>query len=135
LALAIEHTGSTSVPGLAAKPILDIALVVPDSSDEDSYVPDLGAAGYIFHLREPDWYEHRLLKRTGPAVNLHVFSVGSIEVERMVRFRDLLRSNHALRVRYESVKRSLAERSWTSVQDYANAKSEVIAEILSHRPI
>jgi len=118
------------VPGLAAKPVIDIALSVPDSSDEAAYVPALEKAGYRLHLREPDWFEHRLLKGTDPAVNLHVFTVGSAEVERMVRFRDLLRSNEELRCRYEGVKRSLADRSWSTVQAYADAKTEVIAEIL-----
>jgi GrpB-like predicted nucleotidyltransferase (UPF0157 family) len=65
-------------------------------------------------------------------VNLHVFTVGSVEVDRMIRFRDILRTDDVLRLRYEKVKVSLAERSWGSVQDYADAKSDVIAEILEH---
>src|SRR5881392_1610350 len=75
-ALLVEHTGSTSVPGLAAKPILDIVLVVADSTDEAAYVTSLEAAGYDLHTREPDWYEHRMLRGRDPAVNLHVFSQG-----------------------------------------------------------
>jgi GrpB protein len=73
----LEHVGSTSVPGLAAKPVIDILLIVPDSSDEPAYLPDLQAAGYVLVIREPDWYEHRCLKGPGTAVNLHVYSPGA----------------------------------------------------------
>jgi GrpB-like predicted nucleotidyltransferase (UPF0157 family) len=72
----IEHTGSTSVPGLAAKPIIDISLAVPDSSDEPSYVLPLEAAGYVLRIREPDWFEHRLFKGPDTDINLHVFTQG-----------------------------------------------------------
>ena len=72
----IEHTGSTSVPGLSAKPIIDISLEVPDSADEETYVPSLEAAGYVLTIREPDWFEHRLFKGPDTNVNLHVFSAG-----------------------------------------------------------
>jgi GrpB-like predicted nucleotidyltransferase (UPF0157 family) len=58
-ALLVEHVGSTSVPGLAAKPIIDIAVVVPDSGDESAYVPALEAVGYRMRIRTPDWEEHR----------------------------------------------------------------------------
>jgi GrpB-like predicted nucleotidyltransferase (UPF0157 family) len=72
----LEHVGSTAVPGLAAKPIIDMCLVVSDSSNEGSYVPVLEAAGYVLRIREPEWYEHRLLKGPDPNVNLHVYSEG-----------------------------------------------------------
>src|SRR5829696_1106550 len=88
----LEHVGSTSVPGLPAKPIIDILLVVPDSSDESAYVPDLEAAGYVLRLREPDWHQHRLFKGPDNPVNLHVFSPGSSEIPRMLGFRDYLRT-------------------------------------------
>jgi len=84
----LEHVGSTSVPGLAAKPVVDIALEVPDTRDEDAYVADLEAAGYTLRIREPEWFEHRLLKRTQPPVNLHVFSAGCEETDKMLLFRD-----------------------------------------------
>ena len=87
----LEHAGSTSVPGLAAKPIIDIVLAVPDSSDEGAYVPALEAAGYVLRIREPDWYEHRLFKGPDTNVNLHVFSEGCEEIARMLAFRDHLR--------------------------------------------
>ncbi len=60
-ALRIEHVGSTSVPGLAAKPVIDILVVVPDSSDESDCLPRLAAAGYVLRVREPEWNEHRML--------------------------------------------------------------------------
>jgi GrpB-like predicted nucleotidyltransferase (UPF0157 family) len=130
-ALLVEHAGSTSIPGLAAKPIVDILLVVADSADEAAYVPALERAGYVLRVREPDWFEHRLLKDTNPTVNLHVFSSGSAEVERMLRFRDHLRRDASDRELYERTKRELARREWKYVQHYADAKSDVVEEILA----
>ena len=129
-ALQVEHTGSTSIPGLAAKPIIDIVLVVADSTDEAAYVPPLEGAGYVLRIREPDWFEHRLLKGTDPAANVHVFSPGCVEVERMLLFRDRLRANDAERELYERTKRELSQREWKFVQHYADAKSEVVEGII-----
>lgn len=129
-ALLLEHVGSTSVPNLAAKPRIDIALVVADSADEESYVPSLEAAGYVLRIREPDWHEHRLFSRIELELNLHVFSLGSVEIERLLRFRDHLRSNEADRLLYERTKRELAGRTWRHVQHYADAKTNVVEEIL-----
>jgi GrpB-like predicted nucleotidyltransferase (UPF0157 family) len=129
--LGLEHAGSTSVPGLAAKPIIDIVLAVADSADEQAYVPALGSAGYELTIREQDWYEHRALKGTDPKVNLHVFSDGCPEIGRMTAFRDRLRTNAADRELYENTKRDLARRTWRYTQDYADAKSEVVEEILT----
>ncbi len=89
--LRLEHVGSTSVPGLVARPIIDILLVVANSADESVYVPPLEAQGYVLRIREPEWHQHHLLKGPDSTVNLHVFSAGSEEVDRMVRFRDRLR--------------------------------------------
>jgi GrpB-like predicted nucleotidyltransferase (UPF0157 family) len=111
-ALQIEHAGSTAVPGLAAKPIIDIVLVVADSSDEAAYVPALESAGYLLRVREPDWFQHRLLKGPDANVNVHVFSPGCAEIERMLLFRDWLRSNAADRELYERAKRELARQEW-----------------------
>lgn len=128
--VALEHTGSTSVPGLSAKPIIDMTLAVPDSSDESSYVPQLEAAGYRLTIREPDWFEHRLLKGPDTNINLHVFSAGCEEIGRMTSFRDHLRTNDADRSLYEQAKRELAKREWKYVQNYADAKTKVIHEIM-----
>jgi GrpB-like predicted nucleotidyltransferase (UPF0157 family) len=131
--LAVEHTGSTSVPGLAAKPIIDITMVVRDVLDEDAYVPDLEAAGYVLRIREqePDWYDHRVFKGPDTNVNLHVFSAGCVELERMVGFRDWLRTHDDDRELYERTKRELLQREWTYVQLYADAKTEVVEEIMA----
>jgi len=129
--MRIEHVGSTSVPGLCAKPIIDILLVVADSADEPSYVPALEAEGYVLRIREPHWHQHRLLKGPETEVNLHVFSVGSEEVERMRKFRDRLRADPKARERYARTKRRLARRTWKYVQNYADAKSEVVEAILA----
>ncbi|GAB1512867.1 GrpB family protein [Actinophytocola sp. KF-1] len=135
IALSIDHAGSTSVPGLPAKPIIDILLQVDDSADEDAYVPALEAAGYTLRVREPEWLEHRLLRRRDEPhdVNLHVFSPrhAAEEIHRMLAFRDWLRTNDADRDLYASTKRALSTREWRYVQDYADAKSEVVQQILT----
>ncbi len=130
-ALRIEHVGSTSVPGLDAKPIIDIDLVVADSSEEDAYVPQLEAAGYVLRIREPDWHEHRLFKGPDTNVNVHTFSDGCEEVDAMVAFRDRLRTNDDDRDLYLKAKRKLAAREWKYVQNYADAKSAAVREILA----
>ncbi|HEY4021060.1 MAG TPA: GrpB family protein [Pseudonocardiaceae bacterium] len=127
----VDHVGSTSVPGLAAKPVIDILLVVQDSSDEPDYVPDLEAAGYVLRVREPDWYEHRLFKGPDTDINLHVHSPESPEIRRHLLFRDRLRDNSEERDLYLRTKRELAAREWKYVQHYADAKTEVIEQILA----
>jgi GrpB-like predicted nucleotidyltransferase (UPF0157 family) len=129
--LRIEHVGSTSVPGLAAKPLIDVVLVVAESSDEEAYVPALEAAGYVLRIREPEWHEHRLFKGPDTNVNVHTFSDGCAEIERMVGFRDWLRAHRDDRELYAHAKRKLAAREWKYVQNYADAKSDVVEEILS----
>jgi GrpB-like predicted nucleotidyltransferase (UPF0157 family) len=128
--IRIEHTGSTAVPGLPAKAIIDIVLEVRDTSVETEYVPDLEAAGYVLRIREPDWFEHRLFKGTDRDVNLHVFPARCDEVERMLLFRDWLRTHSDERMLYATVKRELAARGWKYGQQYADAKSAVVAEIM-----
>ena len=129
-ALRIEHVGSTSVPGLAAKPLIDIVLVVSDTRDEDTYVPPLESAGYVLRIREPDWFEHRLFKGPDTNVNVHTFSDGCEEVDRMVGFRDWLRTHDEECAVYLAAKRELAANRWKYVQNYADAKSAVVREIL-----
>ena len=128
--LLLEHVGSTSVPGLAAKPIIDLLLVVDDSADELSYIPDLEAAGYVLRVREPDWYEHRMFKGPDTDINLHVFSLGCPEIDRVLLFRNWLRSNASDRQLYECTKRELARLDWKYTQNYADAKTAVIEDIL-----
>jgi GrpB-like predicted nucleotidyltransferase (UPF0157 family) len=130
-AVMIEHVGSTSVPGLAAKPRIDILLIVPNSGDEPSYVPDLEAAGYVLRIREPEWYEHRVFKGPDTDVNLHVFSPGCVEIDRMLGFRDWLRAHPEDRELYERTKRELASQPWEFTQNYADAKTAVVEEIIA----
>lgn len=134
IAVRSEHVGSTSVPGLAAKPVIDIALAVPDSSAEDSFVPALEAAGFRFYLREPEQHEHRLFYCRAEfghdhAVNLHVYTAGCVEFDRYLVFRDWLRVNEDDRALYQQTKQELAKRDWEFVQDYADAKTAVIQQI------
>ena len=129
--LLLEHVGSTSVPGLAAKPIIDMILAVADSSDESSYVPQLAKIGYVLKIREPDWYAHRVLKPEDKKANLHVFTMGCEEIERMLAFRDWLRKHPEDKKLYETKKRDLSQQVWQYMQHYADAKSAVIQEIMS----
>jgi GrpB-like predicted nucleotidyltransferase (UPF0157 family) len=139
--VAIHHAGSTAVLGLPAKPVIDIVLAVQDPTDESSYVPPLEAVGYTFHHREAEWHQHRLLKRgtphlpydqprDEPRVNLHVFPEGCDEVRRMLAFRDWLVRDETDRRLYARTKRELSCRPWETVQDYADAKTQVVAEIM-----
>jgi GrpB-like predicted nucleotidyltransferase (UPF0157 family) len=128
--LRIEHAGSTSIPGLAAKPVIDAVLVVADSADEQAYAPALEAAGYVLRIPEAGWHEHRMFNAQDRDINLHVFSSGCPEIARMLMFRDWLRTDAADRGRYERVKRELVKQEWKDVQSYADAKTEVIEEIL-----
>jgi GrpB-like predicted nucleotidyltransferase (UPF0157 family) len=119
------------VPGLGAKPIIDVVLGVADPADEPAYVPLMEAGGYVLRIREPDWYEHRVFKGPDTDVNLHVFAADSPEIVRMLAFRDRLRTHDDERRRYEDAKRELAAREWTYVQEYADAKGEVVEGIIA----
>lgn len=129
-ALRIEHVGSTSVPGLAAKPVIDIHLAVQDSADETAHGSPLEKAGFRLIVREPDWFEHRMYVDLDPEVNLHVFSKGCPELARCRLFRDWLRIDLADRALYSQVKQALALREWDDVNDYADAKRDTINEIM-----
>jgi GrpB-like predicted nucleotidyltransferase (UPF0157 family) len=129
--LRIEHIGSTSVPGLAAKPIIDILVVVPDSANESAYLPQLEAAGYVLRVREPDWNEHRMFRTLDRDVHIHMYSVGCPEIQRNLTFRDRLRSSAEDRSRYEQVKRGLAAKDWPDMNAYALAKTEAIESIIA----
>jgi GrpB-like predicted nucleotidyltransferase (UPF0157 family) len=130
-ALVIEHVGSTSVPQLAAKPIIDIDVLVRDSSDEATYLPAFVRAGYVLRVREPDWHQHRMFRTPQLDVHVHVFSPGCIEFERHIAFRDHLRRCREDRLLYESVKRKLAREDWSDMNAYARAKTEVVEQILT----
>jgi GrpB-like predicted nucleotidyltransferase (UPF0157 family) len=130
--LALDHVGSTSVPGLSAKPVIDVDLTVADSSDEESYVPALEAIGFRLTIREPGWHEHRVLTGVDPRVNLHVFSPDCPETIRHAMFRDWLRAHPDDAARYEAAKRAAAAETTAAgelVMDYNQRKQPIIREI------
>lgn len=106
--LELNHVGSTSVPGLPAKPVIDVDLVVADSSDEAAYIPDLVAAGFVHTVREPWWHEHRLVKHAEPAAHVHIFGPDCPEVVRHLMFHDWLIEHADDRERYADAKRAAA---------------------------
>jgi GrpB-like predicted nucleotidyltransferase (UPF0157 family) len=105
--LAIEHVGSTSVPGLSAKPIIDIDVAVVDPVEEATYVPALESLGLVHWLTEPDWHQHRLFKMlTEPRVHVHVFGPDCPELVRHRMFREWLTAHPEDRELYASAKRA-----------------------------
>jgi GrpB-like predicted nucleotidyltransferase (UPF0157 family) len=132
-ALVVEHVGSTSVPGLVAKPVIDIDLTVADPRDEASYVAALEAAGFQFRIREPGWHEHRLFVADDPRSNLHVFGPDSPEVIRHRMLRDWLIEHPDDRQRYAAAKQESAAASTAAgeaVMAYNARKQPVIRDIL-----
>jgi GrpB-like predicted nucleotidyltransferase (UPF0157 family) len=127
-ALRIEHIGSTAVPDLGAKPIIDVLVTVADVTDEASYGPALEAAGYELRVSEP---EHRMFRTPAHDVHVHVWRDGDPEVYRHLAFRDRLHESAADRGEYERLKRSLAEREWIDMNHYANAKGPLVEAILT----
>jgi GrpB-like predicted nucleotidyltransferase (UPF0157 family) len=130
--LALEHVGSTSVPGLPAKPIIDIDLTVADPGDEAAYVPALEAAGFELRVREPWWYGHRVLRATQPRCHVHVFGYDSPELVKQRIFRDWLRGNPAERELYARAKRDAAAAANDAGEhsmQYNARKQQVVREI------
>jgi len=122
----IEHIGSTSVPGLAAKPIIDIVVAVADITAEEDYLDALLAAGYVLRVREP---RHRLVRTPARDVHVHIYQVGDTAIDRYLVLRDHLRTDAADRALYESTKRALLTRRWDDMNDYSDAKTEIILAI------
>ncbi|GLZ60094.1 GrpB family protein [Micromonospora sp. NBRC 107095] len=129
VALGVEHVGSTAVPGLAAKPIIDVDLTVEDTATEPAYLPALERLGYRLVLREPWWHGHRMLVGPAEDVNLHVWPQGAPEPVRHRLFRDWLCSHPDDRARYAETKRRLARDTAHRPRDYSLAKNDVIDEI------
>ncbi|MBZ2198206.1 GrpB family protein [Ruania sp. N2-46] len=130
--LGLQHVGSTSVPGLPAKPIIDVDLTVAEAADEPAYLPDLEAAGFELVIREPAWHEHRALKHTDPDTNLHVFGRECPEVARQRLFRDWLIEHPDDLARYRDAKLRAATHTTASggiVTDYNRHKEPIIREI------
>ncbi len=127
-ALAVEHVGSTAVPGLAAKPVVDVQLTVDDVEDEAAYAPALVGAGLVLRVREPG---HRMFRTPARDVHVHVHGAGDPALAERLVLRDHLRRSPGDRALYEATKRALAGRAWPDMDDYADAKSDVIVEILA----
>lgn len=123
----IEHIGSTAVPGLAAKAIVDVLVTVEDADDEAAFRSALEVQGYQLRVREPG---HRMFRTAEREVHIHVWADSDPEVERYLRFRDRLRASSEDRAVYEQLKRELAQRDWPDMNHYADAKGGLIREIL-----
>ena len=126
IAVDVEHIGSTSVPGLAAKPIVDVVVAVPDITAEEDYLDPLLAAGYELRVREPG---HRLVRTPERSVHVHVYEQGAAAIDEYLLLRDHLRTDAADRELYAGVKRDLLDRRWDDMNDYADAKTEVVTAI------
>ena len=122
----IEHIGSSSVPGLAAKPIIDILVVVEDVTSEKEYLGQLVAAGYELRVREPG---HRLVRTPARDVHVHILEAGDPAADDYLLLRDHLRTHPDDRALYERTKRSLIAEDWADMNAYAEAKTEMIAAI------
>lgn len=127
VALALEHIGSTSVPGLAAKPIVDVLLVVADVDDEPAYVSAMEDAGFVLRVREAG---HRMFRTPERDVHIHVYPAGDQAIADYLDLRDWLRVDESDRVLYAGVKRDLAAQTWSDMNHYAEAKTDVIQQIL-----
>lgn len=123
----IEHIGSTAVPGLVAKPIIDVLVVVGDVEDEAAYMAALESVGLVLRVREPG---HRMLRTVDLGVHVHLWSEGAPAVQRHLAFRDRLRVSGEDRNRYAATKMQLAARDWPTMNHYAEAKTDVIRQIL-----
>ncbi|XAS64256.1 GrpB family protein [Pseudarthrobacter sp. So.54] len=131
-AVSVEHIGSTAVPGLAAKPIIDILLTVMDVEDEAAYIPALEEAGFVLRVREAG---HRMLRTPAKDVHVHVFRPGDDAVPPYRELRDWLRIDETDRALYANTKKMLARKQWSDMNDYADAKTDVISQILAHAKV
>jgi len=131
--IELEHVGSTSVPGLAAKPTIDVDLTVADPTDEARYVPALERIGFELVIREPAWHEHRCLRGHGePSTNLHVFGPDCPEVIRHRMFREWLRAHPDDRELYARAKLVAAAETTDRggiMMDYNRHKEPVLRAI------
>lgn len=125
--LGIEHIGSTAVPGLAAKPIIDLLVTVEDPDDDAATVPAMQSVGYELRVQEPG---HRMFRTPVMDVHVHVWADTNPEVERCLSFRDQLRRSPEDRDAYERLRRGLANRDWSDLNEYADAKGHLIEAIL-----
>lgn len=129
-AVRIDHVGSTAVPDLAAKPVIDIQLSVPDVEDEDAYVAGIESLGVPLRLREPGHRYFRPPPDEPRIVQIHVCATGSDWERRHLLFRDYLRSHHEARDAYGALKLELAARYRNDRIAYNEAKTGFILDTL-----
>ena len=126
--VGVEHIGSTSVPGLAAKPIIDIVVTVDDITAEEDYLVPVLAAGYELRVREPG---HRLVRTPDRDVHVHIYETNAQAVTDYLLLRDRLRDDADDRALYARTKRELISQGFDDMNAYSDAKTEVIAAIVA----
>lgn len=126
----IEHIGSTSIPGLAAKPIIDIVVSIDNPENEEEYKDNLEGIGYELRVREPDFYEHRMFRTHKRDVHLHIFPSNCIEIDRYITFRNALRDSLSKREEYHTLKANLINQGITDMNEYASKKGEFIESVI-----
>jgi len=129
----IDHIGSTAVPGLSAKPIIDIMAGLRGPSDAEVCLPLLGELGYDDVTPEPeedDWYYCLGRGIHSIGYHLHLVKAGSQFQERHILFRDYLRTSQEDARRYQALKERLAFEYRDMREEYTNAKTEFIESII-----
>ncbi|OTA15747.1 Dephospho-CoA kinase [Xenorhabdus vietnamensis] len=126
--ISIEHIGSTAVPGLFAKPVIDIDLIIADPIQEIDYIPALEKLGYVLRVREPSWYQHRMLRLDSPRINLHIFGKNCPEHIRHLLFRNWLRNHEDDKLRYAAAKLEAVEGA-EHIMEYNDNKNRMIKDI------
>jgi GrpB-like predicted nucleotidyltransferase (UPF0157 family) len=124
-AVRVEHVGSTAVPGLAAKPVIDIQISVPSFEPFEAYATRLAALGYEGRpdASEPGHRFFLLVRGEERVAHVHVCEAGGEWERRHLAFRDALRADPDLRTRYEAEKRRLAALYPEDSLAYAEAKT------------
>ncbi len=130
VALRIEHVGSTAVPGLAAKPILDIQVTVVDLEDEGAYVPAIDRAGVALRSRDAAHRYFRPAPGRPRDVQIHVCAAGGDWERDHLDFRDYLRSNDEARDAYGNLKKALAVQYPDDRLAYTEAKTAFVTDAL-----
>jgi len=130
-ALRIDHIGSTSVPGLAAKPIVDVQISVPSLEPVDGYRPAIESCGFEWQADNPELTK-RYFREVPPRkrTHLHVRRGGSFDEQFALLFRDYLRAHHERAAAYAAVKRSVAHLLLTDRAAYVDAKGPFIWEMI-----
>lgn len=124
--VTVEHIGSTSVPGLGAKPIVDILLGVRKISDADGFIPKMIELGYEYRNNFENVMPYRRYFTKPGFYHIHTVEVTSEFWRRHLLFRDYMRAHDEIRDAYFKTKSKLAEQEWDDTNDYAYAKTEFI---------